>query len=467
MNLKGYAVHFSETREDHGCRRRRIGGLCAGQKAKRDRAFWEHCVSRTPVLRYSAALIAIVCSLAGTLSVYAATHALTATPSSISFGSVLVGKSKNQTVTLSNTGTATIKITQATVTGTGFRISGLSVPKTLSARSSTTFTVTFAPTRTGTVTGSVSITANGSYSIIIALSGTGITQLLSANPTGLSFGSVAVGGSSTKSVTLTSTGTVSVTISQATVTGSGFSISGLSLPRSLAPGQSVSFSVRFAPTVSGSLTGTVSVASNATNSPTRISLSGGTTSSSSTGTLSVTPTSLNFGNVLVGSNNILPETLRNGGTVSLTVSLPTVTGAGFSISGLTFPLILSAGGSASLSVKFAPTTTGSVVGNLALVSTGSNPLINVTLSGTGVKSHYVSLSWTASTSSNIVGYNLYRGSVSGGPYAKVNSSSVGSTTYTDSSVLAGQTYYYVATAVNSSNVESGYSNQSTAVVPSP
>lgn len=86
---------------------------------------------------------------------------------------------------------------------------------------------------------------------------------------------------------------------------------------------------------------------------------------------------------------------------------------------------------------------------------------------TATLSHLVSLSWTASTSADVTGYNIYRSTTSGGTYSKINSSLVATTSYTDSTVSAGQTYYYVATAVNSSNQESGYSNQASATVPSP
>lgn len=75
------------------------------------------------------------------------------------------------------------------------------------------------------------------------------------------------------------------------------------------------------------------------------------------------------------------------------------------------------------------------------------------------------LSWDAISGSGVVGYNVYRGSVSGGPYSKINSALETSTAYTDSSVNAGQTYYYVTTAVNSSGTESGYSDQAEAVIP--
>jgi hypothetical protein len=80
--------------------------------------------------------------------------------------------------------------------------------------------------------------------------------------------------------------------------------------------------------------------------------------------------------------------------------------------------------------------------------------------------HSATLNWVASTSS-VVGYNVYRGTVSGGPYAKMNSTPDASTSYVDTAVQAGQTYYYVATSVDVSGNESGYSNQATAVIPSP
>jgi len=81
--------------------------------------------------------------------------------------------------------------------------------------------------------------------------------------------------------------------------------------------------------------------------------------------------------------------------------------------------------------------------------------------------HGVTLNWVASTSQNIAGYNIYRGTVSGGPYTKVNPSLISGTSFSDSSVAAGLTYYYVATAVDISGNESGYSNQTVATIPTP
>jgi fibronectin type 3 domain-containing protein len=89
---------------------------------------------------------------------------------------------------------------------------------------------------------------------------------------------------------------------------------------------------------------------------------------------------------------------------------------------------------------------------------------NVRLSGNAtvtVTGHSVTLTWSASQ--NAASYNIYRGTTSGGPYVRVASGIV-STTYSDVQVTHNQTLYYVTTAVNGSN-ESGYSDQTAAVIP--
>ena len=85
-----------------------------------------------------------------------------------------------------------------------------------------------------------------------------------------------------------------------------------------------------------------------------------------------------------------------------------------------------------------------------------------TLTGTGTPAppHTVNLSWNASTSSDVSGYNIYRAvyTTSCGSYGKINSALITSTLYSDSSVVDGTSYCYASTAVNTSNEESGYSN---------
>jgi fibronectin type 3 domain-containing protein len=67
----------------------------------------------------------------------------------------------------------------------------------------------------------------------------------------------------------------------------------------------------------------------------------------------------------------------------------------------------------------------------------------------------------------VAGYNIYRSGTTGGPYAKLDASTDASTSYTDSSVQAGQTYYYVTTSVGVDGIESAYSSQVSAVIPTP
>jgi hypothetical protein len=555
---------------------------------------------------------------------------LVTTPSAVDFGTITVGATTTQSITLSNDGNASLTITEATVTGAGFSASGIVLPVTLSPGQSTTLSITFAPQSSGTASGSVALTSNASNpSTAVQLQGSGaaIAGTLAASPTSLSFGNVNVGSSVSKTVTLTAS-TASVTISQANVTGAGYSVSGLTLPMTLAAGQSATFQVKFAPTAAGTVSGSVSVASNASNTPTTLALSGtgttatqtcpcsiwsasatpaeaaasdaqavelgvkfksdvngyiagirfykGTTNTgthtgslwSSTGTrlatatfsgetssgwqqvtfatpvaitagttyvasyyapaghyannqnyltagfdnaplhalanggvfaygassfpnqtwnasnywvdvvftttapapgaLAANPTSLSFGNVGVGSSNTMSVSVT-ASLGSVTISQANVTGAGFSVSGLTLPMTLSAGQSATFQVKFAPTATGSVSGSVSLVSNASNSPATITTTGAGVTAtaHSVTLNWTASTSTGVVGYNVYRATQSGGPYTKVNSASVTGTSFVDTNVVAGTTYYYVATAVNSSGMESANSSQASATVPTP
>jgi hypothetical protein len=78
--------------------------------------------------------------------------------------------------------------------------------------------------------------------------------------------------------------------------------------------------------------------------------------------------------------------------------------------------------------------------------------------------HSAGLTWKPAAK-NIVGYNLYRSTKSGGPYSQINSSLLPTNSYTDSDVDSQTTYYYVATEVDSKGEESGYSDQAVAVIP--
>src|SRR5436853_601200 len=104
-------------------------------------------------------------------------------------------------------------------------------------------------------------------------------------------------------------------------------------------------------------------------------------------------------------------------------------------------------------------------GSQSVTISGSN-VIGLNFTATAPVAHSVTLNWSGSSSS-VVGYNIYRSPVSGGPYTKMNSSVITLLTYTDTTVQAGQVYYYVVTSMNSNNVESSYSNELSATIPTP
>jgi fibronectin type 3 domain-containing protein len=119
-------------------------------------------------------------------------------------------------------------------------------------------------------------------------------------------------------------------------------------------------------------------------------------------------------------------------------------------------------------VTFSPSGTGSLGGSITITSNASTATLTIALQGAAVApvSHSATLSWAASTSS-VSGYNVYRSGVSGGPYTLLNSSLVPSLTYTDSTVQAGQTYYFMVTSVSSTGVESSGSNEVSSTIPTP
>ena len=181
--------------------------------------------------------------------------------------------------------------------------------------------------------------------------------------------------------------------------------------------------------------------------------------------LAVAPSAMSFGSVAIGGSSQKAGTLT-AGTSDINVASAAWTGQGYSVSGITFPVTVPAGQSIPFTVTFAPQAAGSVSGSITFDSNATNSPSTETWTGNAAQlgQHPVSLSWKGSTS-QVVGYNVYRGTATGGPYARLNTSLEVSDSYTDNATLGGQTYYYVTTAVDSSNVESSYSNQASAVVP--
>jgi hypothetical protein len=198
-------------------------------------------------------------------------------PTTEPFGNVTVASSKSQVVTLNNATSSSISITKVTVGGTGYSLSGITTPLTLTASKTTTFTITFSPKVSGYTSGSAIISSDAANSsITIPLSGTGVTPAvgqLSVSPGTLALGNVTVGSSGTANGSVTASG-ASVTVTGASTNNSVFAIGGFSLPHTIAAGQSASFTITFSPTVAGSAGAILTFTSNGQPTTTTEALTG-------------------------------------------------------------------------------------------------------------------------------------------------------------------------------------------------
>jgi len=377
-------------------------------------------------------------------------------PAHLKFGTVTIGQTESQYVILTNTGTTDAKISAISESQAQFNVSGISLPYTLSAGKSVTVKATFAPNAAGFTSGKTTFTSTASNSSLhLGLVGTGVTsEALTTSPASLPFGAVAVGASSTLPVVLTNNLTRKQTLTAFQMSGSAFTVSGPSLPLVLTPGQSATVQVTFSPQSAGALVGSLFISGPAQNIP----LNGtGTT----IGQLSVSPGSLNFGSVMVGNASTQTAVLAaSGGAV--TISSASSSNAQFAFLGTTFPLTIAAGKSTQVNVIFTPQKAGTTSSTLSFSSNASNSQATEAASGSGTNPQ-VSLGWTPSTS-DVQGYNVYRGTAAG-TYTRLNSALDTGTSYTDTTVSSGATYYYAATSVNSAGMESAYSSPLKVVIP--
>jgi len=273
---------------------------------------------------------------------------------------------------------------------------------------------------------------------------------LASSPSSLSFGNIDVGQTETLLMTVSNTGSSSVTLSAVAVNNSDFKTSSLSLPMTLAAGGSVDVNVDFTPAAKGGESGTITFSTDSTKSALVIDIAGTGVSSES---VTASPSVLAFGSIATGSHSTLPIVLTNARTTKITLTSAHADGIGYSMSGTKFPVTLKSGQSVTVNVTFTPQATGESGGSLYV----DGPGLNIPLTGTGTTGtvYSVSLWWNASQ--GVEGYNVYRSSSANGKFSKINAELDASAAYTDSTVASGQTYYYEATAVNSSGVESARS----------
>ena len=318
---------------------------------------------------------------------------------------------------------------------------------------------------------------------------------LSVSPNSIDFGNLRMGRTTSVPVTLTNdaNGPAFTIVSIITYT-TQFTVSGVSVPTTIAPGTSLTVNLTFTPnavtnffdtlsfttyygwTISVPLSGVGVQSWTRRGSGTS---SGSTPSSGDSSSSQPTPgpasgqltvsSSVNFGTVALGSTAQQSFNVTDSGTANVTVSNISLAGPNLSFTGLWVGLVLSPGQTISVTASYSPTSAGNASGSVTIASDAANS--PSTLSWTASTSTAaaaiapaVNLSWTASTSDGVTGYNVYRSTVSGGPYNLITSSPVATTGFLDSTVSSAQTFYYVVTSLAGST-ESGYSSEVSAAVP--
>lgn len=393
---------------------------------------------------------------------------LTCSPCSLSFGNVTVGGSQELPVTFTNSGTSMITI-RSFEKGTPwfFYPRGLPLPYKLPAGQSVTFNMVYAPTRGRASSGTFTFASDASNSsLVLSVSGTGVgAGTLAANPPSLGFGWVPLGSERTKTITVTNTTQSAVIVNQISSLGSPavnpFTVSGVTAPFTLAAGQSYTFNVTFTPQSMGDVFGNMVLIS---TSGEQLSIAENGVGATA-GVLRINPSSVNFGNVTVGSSQTQTLTLAAAAN-QVTVTADSLASTEFSISGVSLPLTLATGQSVPVTVTFSPQASGAANASLAFTTGTGAASISTSLTGNGVATvaHTVTLTWQPSTS-EVMGYNVYRGNQSAGPYSKLNSATDGSTTFADGTVQGGSSYFYEVTSVDATGTESVPSAPVEATIP--
>lgn len=250
------------------------------------------------------------------------------------------------------------------------------------------------------------------------------------------------------------------------MTGAAFTFGNFPLPVDIDAGKTVKMPIIFAPTVVGKNTGTITLTSNATNSRYVIDVQGVGVATTQPH-LTANPSSLNFGNVTLGASASLATTLSATGA-PVTISSIQSNSAEFTWSGPALPLTIAVGQTVPVTIQFKPNASGTASAALTVASNADNTPNSVSLTGAGVTApaHRADLTWDPSTDS-VIGYNVYRGAVKGGPYSQVNTVVNAPTNFTDGTVSGGSIYYYVVTAVDAASHESAGSNEVKVAIPSP
>ena len=316
--------------------------------------------------------------------------------SSLSFGAQTVDTSSGtQSITVTNSGTASLSISAVNVAG-DFGFTGCASPLTLSPGASCTLSIYFFPTTTGDLAGSVSIVSNASGSPhVITLGGTGTPEPVPAialAPSSANFGTILVGQSATQVLALSNPGTANLDISSISVIEmvpppAAMRAKAISFtqtndcPLALAPSAACNITVTYAPASAGSHAGELRIVSNAAPSP-LVALLSGSANPATTADLQLSASSVTFAPQFPNTTSAAQSvTLTSSGTAPLVISQVTASGD-FAFSGCG-PSTLAPGATCSFAITFKPFSEGAHSGSIVITSNAPGSPHTLSLSGTG------------------------------------------------------------------------------------
>src|SRR5437879_5248125 len=362
------------------------------------------CAASAVILSSSAAFLS-GCSGMVNASGSNSIAAIQVNPASVNFGSAVVGKKVSQAVSVANTGNMPVNISQANVSNAQFSVSGLVMPLSLPVGQSSSFQVSFAPTSSGSVAGTLTLsTYSGVTSPQVAPSGTATPapQQISLNPTSLNFGTITVGGTGNGTATVSNVGGSNLTVSLISVSGGPFGVSGITTPSTIVPGGSVTLDVTYSPTIAGSNSGAISFTSNDPQTPTStISLAGTATAAPVAPTITTAPVNqtvtagqtASFTVVAAGTAPLSYQWQKNGANIAgATAASYTTAVTATADSGSTFAVVVTntagtvTSAAATLTVNAAPvaptittapvnqTVTAGQTASFTVVAAGTAPL---------------------------------------------------------------------------------------------
>jgi len=297
---------------------------------------------------------------------------------------------------------------------------------------------------------------------------------ISIVPASVDFKEVVVGQKNSQALQISNTSNGPISFEALRVLGPGFTLSPTKTPLTLPAGKSFRVTIVFSPTKESPAAGSLALSSSDLEAPVSVPLAG--SGEKAAPQLQSHPSSLNFGAVAVRTTSTQTVNLKNTGNVPLTINSAALSNSAFSTAGLSSGVSLAPGQSLEFKLAFRPTGNGSVSATLFIGSSSLASPVKLAISGAGasattstpspVSSHSVSLGWSPSTSS-VVGYHVYRGTLSGGPYSRLTANTVGGPDFSDTTVASARRYYYVVTALNSAGEESAFSNEAVVDFPNP